>query len=128
MINSITNTQTIIIDEFKKIEKDLPKPDRSLKNETSKSNTETEKSDNETKTQHQPNYANIAKELEDLLEDNSNVRFELVELKGSESLVFTVTDKDTGEVLKQLPSETSIKIMQYLYEKYGVGQITNEQV
>jgi len=85
MVNSITNTQAIIID---KIEKSDLKSGRS----------------------------------------DLSVDFEFVEVNNKEKMVITINDKETGKVIKRIPSEVTISIMKHLFEKYGMGQITNAKV
>jgi uncharacterized FlaG/YvyC family protein len=132
MINSITNTQAIIIDELKKLEKELPKKDTDIE---SKLREASQKKENETqnlnKIEHEaPNYENFAKEIEKYIEgkDVKDIELKFVEIRDSEQLVLSITDKETGEQVRQIPSETSLKIMQHMYEQYGPGIITNEQI
>lgn len=132
MINSITNTQAIIIDELKKLEKELPKQELDIQSKLINTGSENAKGETKGKiAKHErPDYESFAKELEKYVEgfDAQDIEFKFVEIKDKEKLVLSITDKDTGEEVRQIPSEISLKIMQHMYEQYGPGLITNEQI
>jgi uncharacterized FlaG/YvyC family protein len=132
MINSITNTQAIIIDDMDKIDNRLTKNDNFVKTETKRqaeTNSTSLSHDTEKNTErNKPNYDTLKKEIEDMVDTSHNINLEIIEINDKEKMVITVSDKETGETIKQIPSETSLKIMQHLYEKYGVGQITNATI
>ncbi len=131
MINSITNTQAIIIDDMEKIDKNLPKKNNSVRTYKEHDTKEVAEKSSETAGKssiEKPNYEKIKKEIEDKIDGNHNVNLEIVEVNEKEKMVITISNKETGETIRQIPSETSLKIMQHLYEKYGVGQITNATI
>lgn len=138
MVNSITNTQAIIID---KIDKSDLKSGRSAnsssevvsnikknKQLTDQKDEVRGKIETEKAIRLLPNYDKIKIEIEDLIQKDLSVDFEFVEVNNKEKMVITINDKETGKVIKRIPSEVTISIMKHLFEKYGMGQITNAKV
>lgn len=72
-------------------------------------------------------YKELANNLKELAGAN-NVYFEFVMEEESKEMVMRVVDENTKEVIRQYPSEITLKIAKIVNETLGQGQITNVKI
>ncbi len=77
-------------------------------------------------TPSQPDFSHIATRLQEMMQDNTSVRFSIDEQ--TKKVVLTIVDNDTQEVVRQLPPEESLKIAQYITSKLEQGKVTDAKI
>lgn len=130
MINSVTGTQAVIIEKYRKLEKDIDDIEDDVFYKSQNQVEKNTKNVDESKNSKQ-NQQTKSKNISDLLNEFTNrndVTFDLIKDKESDEMILIIRDNKTEEIIQQIPSDLSLKIGRYITEKYGIGQLTNERI
>jgi flagellar protein FlaG len=127
MINSLTNTQAMVIEKYRKLEKEI----KDIDSKTPIKDTDADTKNSAAKTGKKEETTKKSKTISDLLNEfikKNDVKFDMVKDEDTEEMILVIRDNKTDEIIKQIPSEVTLKIGKYIEEKYGTGQLTNEKI
>ena len=125
MLNSLTGTQAVVIDKYRKLEKDI------IKISKDDAVNSLPKDEGMPSSKNVDNAQKKSKSISDLLNEfanNNDVSFDMVKDKETDRDILVIRDNNTEEVIQQIPSELTLKIGKYIEENFGSGLLTNEKI
>lgn len=132
MINAVTGVQAIIIDSADSVKTEINNSNKERKfnvatDDLNKAIEATKTEEKKNKDDKPISFNELANNVQKMI-GNDTVVLEFSVDKDTKKMVLKIIDKETKEIIQQVPQEIALKVAKFVADQLGNGQVANAQV